>query len=49
MLEGIIKVTSQFPDGSPLGAKGILSKWYKDYGVLARENVRSSGLIGVLF
>jgi hypothetical protein len=49
MQERIIKVTTQFPDGSPIEPKGVNSKWHNDYGVLARENVRSPGLIGALF
>jgi hypothetical protein len=49
MQEGIIKVTTQVPDGSPIEPKGILSKWHNNCGVLARENVRSHGLIGKLF
>jgi hypothetical protein len=47
--EGIIKVTTQFPDGSPIEPKCVNSKWLNDCGVLARENVRSPGLIGALF
>jgi hypothetical protein len=37
MQEGIIKVTTQFPDGSPIEHKCILSKWCNNYGVLMRE------------
>jgi hypothetical protein len=37
MQEGIIKVTTQLPDGSPIEPKGVLSKWCNGYGVLARE------------
>jgi hypothetical protein len=44
MQQGIIKVTMQFPDGSPIEPKGVLSKWHNDCGVLVRENV-----IGELF
>jgi hypothetical protein len=40
MQEGIIKVIAQFPDGSPIEPKGILSKWCNDYGVLAREKCK---------
>jgi hypothetical protein len=46
MLKGIIKGTTQFPDGSPIEPKCVLSKWSNDCGALARENVRSPGLIG---
>jgi hypothetical protein len=49
MQEEIIKVMTQFPAGSPIEPKGVLSKWRNDYDVLARKNVRSSDLIGVLF
>jgi hypothetical protein len=37
MHEGIIKVMTQFPDGSPIEPKGINSKWCYDYDVLVRE------------
>jgi hypothetical protein len=40
MQEGIIKVTTQFPDGSPIEPKGVLSKWRNDCGVLAREKYK---------
>jgi hypothetical protein len=36
MQEMIIKVTTQFPDGSPIEPKGVLSKWRNDYIVLVR-------------
>jgi hypothetical protein len=49
MQEGIIKVMTLFPDGSPIEPKVVLSKWHNDCGVLAMESVRSPGLIGVLF
>jgi hypothetical protein len=49
MQEGVIKVATQFPNGSPIEPKCVPSKWHNDYDVLVRENVRSSGLIGVLF
>jgi hypothetical protein len=38
--EGIIKVTTQFLDGSPIEPKGINSKWRNDYGVLVREKCK---------
>jgi hypothetical protein len=40
MQEGIIKVTAQFPNGSPIEPKGVLSKWRNDCGVLAREKCK---------
>jgi hypothetical protein len=39
-LEGIFKVTTQLPDGSPIEPKGILSKWCNDCGVLARKKCK---------
>jgi hypothetical protein len=38
--EGIIKVPAQFLDGSPIGPKGVLSKWCNDCGVLVREKCK---------
>jgi hypothetical protein len=49
MQEEIIKVTTQFLDGSPIEPKCVLSKYHNECGVLVKENVRSPGLIGVLF
>jgi hypothetical protein len=49
MQEWIIKVMTQFRDGSTIEPNGILSKWRNDCGVLARDNVRSPRLIGALF
>jgi hypothetical protein len=40
MQEGIIKVTTQFPDGSPIEPKGINVKWHNDCGVFAREKCK---------
>jgi hypothetical protein len=40
MQEEIIKVTTQFPDGSPIEPKCVLSKWHNDCGVLAREKCK---------
>jgi hypothetical protein len=40
MSEGIIKVTTQFPDGSPIEFKGVLSKWCNDCGVLVRKKCK---------
>ncbi len=47
--EEIIKATTQFLDESPIEPKDVNSKWRNDCGVLARENIRSPGLIGALF
>jgi hypothetical protein len=38
--EGIIKVTTQFPNGSPIEPKDVNSKWHNDYDVLAREKCK---------
>jgi hypothetical protein len=38
--EGIIKVTTQFPDGSPIEPEGVLSKWCNVYSVLTREKYK---------
>jgi hypothetical protein len=35
--KGIITVATQFPDGSPIEPKGVLSKWHNDCGDLVRE------------
>jgi hypothetical protein len=40
MQKGIIKVTTQFPDGSPIEPKDVLSKWRNDCGVLAWEKCK---------
>jgi hypothetical protein len=40
MQEGIIKVTMQFPDGSPIEPKDAKSKWCNDCGVLTREKCK---------
>jgi hypothetical protein len=40
MQEGIIKLTTQFPDGLPIEPKDVLSKWCNDYNVLAREKCK---------
>jgi hypothetical protein len=49
MEEGIIKVMSQFPDGSPIEPKGIFPNGTMTAVFLRGKNVRSPGLIGVLF
>jgi hypothetical protein len=40
MQEEIIKVTVQFPNGSPIEPKGVNSKWHNDCGVLAMEKCK---------
>jgi hypothetical protein len=42
MQQGIIRIMVQYADGSPIEPKGDLSKWRNNYGVVARENARSS-------
>jgi hypothetical protein len=42
MKQGIIRITVQYTDVSPIEPKGVLSKWRNDCGVVARENARSS-------
>jgi hypothetical protein len=40
MQQGIIRITTQYADGSPIEPKGILSKWRNDHGVVAREKCK---------
>jgi hypothetical protein len=40
MQEGIIKVTAQFLDGSPIEPKCVNAKWRNDCGVLVREKCK---------
>jgi hypothetical protein len=40
MQEVIIKVMTQFLDGSPIDPRGVLSKWCNDYSVLVREKCK---------
>jgi hypothetical protein len=37
MQQGIIKITVQYADGSPIEPEGVLSKWQNDCCVVARE------------
>jgi hypothetical protein len=46
--EGIIKVTVQFPDGSPLNLKEIIPNGAMTVVFLRGENLISLGLIGAL-
>jgi hypothetical protein len=41
--QGIIRITTQYANGSPIEPEGVLSKWQNDCGVLVREKARSSG------
>jgi hypothetical protein len=41
--QGIIRIMAQYTDGSLIEPKCILSKWWNDCNVAARENARSSG------
>jgi hypothetical protein len=43
MQQGIIRITTQYADGSPIEPKGVLSKWRNDHSVVARKNARPSG------
>jgi hypothetical protein len=45
MQKGIIKVTSQFPDGSPIEPKGINANWCNDCGVLTREKCKTPWIV----
>jgi hypothetical protein len=49
MQQGIIRITAQYTDGSPIEPKGVLSKWRNDCGVVVRKNARSSSLRMMLF
>jgi hypothetical protein len=40
MQQGIIRITTQYVDGSPIEPEGILSKWQNDYGVVAMEKCK---------
>jgi hypothetical protein len=40
MQQGIIRITTQYTDGSPIEPKGVLSKWQNDYSVVAREKCK---------
>jgi hypothetical protein len=46
--EGIIKVTVQFPDGSPLNLKELIPNGAMTVVFLRGENLISLGLIGAL-
>jgi hypothetical protein len=38
--QGIIRITAQYSDGSPIEPEGILSKWKNDCGVVAMEKCK---------
>jgi hypothetical protein len=40
MQQGIIRITAQYIDGSPIEPEGVLSTCKKDYGVVAREKCK---------
>jgi hypothetical protein len=40
MQQDIIRITTQYANGSPNEPKGILSKWQNDRGVVAREKCK---------
>jgi hypothetical protein len=40
MQQDIIRLTTQYGDGSPIEPKGILSNWRNDCGVVAREKCK---------
>jgi hypothetical protein len=49
MQQGIIRIMTQYADGSPIEPEGILSKCQNDCGFVARENATSSGPGTMLF
>jgi hypothetical protein len=40
MQQGIIRIIAQYADGSAIEPKGVLSKWWNDYGVVLREKCK---------
>jgi hypothetical protein len=40
MQEGIIRITTQYIDGSLVEPKGVLSKWQNDWGVVVRKKYK---------
>jgi hypothetical protein len=40
MQQGIISITTQYADGSPIKPKGVLLKWQNDCGVVVREKCK---------
>jgi hypothetical protein len=38
--QGIIRITAQYSDGSPIEPEGILSKWKNDCGVVSMEKCK---------
>jgi hypothetical protein len=40
MQQGIIRITTQYTDGSPIDPEGVLSKWRNDYGVVERKKCK---------
>jgi hypothetical protein len=46
MQQGIIRITLQYADGSPIEPKGVLSKWRNEYGVVKREKMQDRLVLG---
>jgi hypothetical protein len=40
MQQGIISITAQYADATPIQLEGILSKWQNNCGVVAREKCK---------
>jgi hypothetical protein len=40
MQQGIILITAQYADATPIQLEGILSKWQNNCGVVAREKCK---------
>jgi hypothetical protein len=40
MKQGIIRITTQYADGSPVEPESVLSKWQNDCGVVVREKCK---------
>jgi hypothetical protein len=40
MQQGIIRITAQYADGSPIEPEGVLSKWWNDCSVVARDKCK---------
>jgi hypothetical protein len=40
MQQGIIRITTQYADGSPIEPEDVLPKWQNDCGVVMREKCK---------
>jgi hypothetical protein len=40
MQQGIIRITTQYADRSPIEPKGVVSKWWNNCSVVAREKCK---------